>query len=542
MGTKVKRLSNRTFIIIFTLLIIALIVADYCTAQRPYPFPDTLTSPIVDVGTAEYQIVYLYKNGTVKVASQKNYTPQMYTYPITSIKGVSGGQYRCAAWDTSGNVFILSSPAGYTPIVEQVMTDEHSNTFDDNRQVECMYSAYVSIRGNDSTLWYWGLYDPMNYNAGGNITNPIALTMPTGNRKAKKIRCVTDVVYSSIYTRLYVLCTDGTMWVYSKGNATPSQITGMDSIIDFEVTSFYSSLAVSSTNKIYAWGLYNSQYSGATIHSATPADITSQWTAAGLVFPIRGLSGNDHAMHVIDNNNNVFVSGKNTMGMLGNGNEYTPMRTLSPLPFQVDITERSSLMLESPQQLMGVKARKISSGANIVFYKHLQDLAGNWYSIGRNKAHSLGNRISLKPYGGIPTDGDYATYPNAMDWVAFKAIRPDTLTSWGYTSFSINDSLPPFVSSGVNQYITTDTTTLYGRAFQQEHRIENVSWQKVSGGTTTIVNPTSATTQIQGMQTGEYIFRFTATNSYGQVVSNDISIFVLIEEQNNRIICPCIFR
>lgn len=225
-------------------------------------------------------------------------------------------------------------------------------------------------------------------------------------------------------------------------------------------------------------------------------------------------------MHIIDANDNLFASGSNTMGCVGIGSEYTPMRTLSS-PFEIDISENSA-MLVSPVQIMG-KVKNLQKGQTIAFYGWVQDMGGNWYSWGRNKVMCLGNGITLPAYGG---DG-YDDYPNALDVVAPISVEPDTLGTWNVIeNWNPNDSIPPFAGAGFNQYINTTSTTLYGKYFQQEHAVTGYTWTQVSGAAATIATPNNANTNITGLTNGTYVFRFTVENSNEQTTSDDVEVVV----------------
>lgn len=491
---------------------------------------------IVSIGCGEYQTCYLHADGTVTVATQQYFNPSvpptMAAFSIDSIKGVDGGQYGTVAWDSAGKVFELFSAAGYPLSASMVGNDENGDPFTDNRNVACIYRAFISIRGEDSTLWYWGIGDPLNYNSGSTITAPVALTMPEG-KKIKKIRGVGNTGLNNGLTAAYGLATDGTLWKWARGTSTPSQVTGMDALTDFECTGFYAVVAVTES-KIYGFGQWDSRYVGASTHSTTPVDITTRWTSQGLQFPIKQLSGNTHSLHIIDANNDLYGSGSNSMGLVGNGSAYTPLRPT----WQVDISENSA-MLVSPVKLDGAKVKNLQKGQTIAFYQYAQDMQGNWYAMGRNKTMSLGNGITLPPYG----DAGYDSYPNAIDWTYFKNVDLENI-EWEIIDFDPNDSMPPFVSANIDQLIEGDAATLYGVAFQQEHQIASVEWTKVSGADATIESPDAETTNVTGLLAGEYVFRFSATNTYGQTSTDDIKITVSgsTAPPSNRIICPCIIK
>lgn len=446
-------------------------------------------------------------------------------YAVDSIVQVHGGQYHANGIDAEGKAYIFNINAG----VSMVGNDSFGNPFKHNRQIKGFYQSNITIRDNDSSIWYWGVDDPMNYKGGSAITAPIKLTPIPGSRKAKKVEGVSNVGVSSL-TSILVLCTDGTMWRYSRGNRVPAQITTPEPIRDFTAAAFYATLAESVNGKLYSLADgYDSRYAGTTSHNSSTVEVTSNWTAAGAVLPLKKMEGNNHTIHIIDANNNLFGCGSNTMGNIGNGVEYTPMRNGSGVvrPFEIDIAANSA-MLVAPTQIQG-KVKDIFTSQTITFYKYAIDMGGNLYSWGRNKSMTLGNNESLCPYVFSGCVGDYAAYPNAIDVPMPKLVTTLTQTiGYPYHNFSENDSLPPVVGAGIYQWIDTKSTTLYGLAFQQEHEIASVSWSYISGGGATITSPTSSTTTVTGLTTGEHTFRFSATNTYGQTKTDDIKIYVTI--------------
>jgi hypothetical protein len=191
-------------------------------------------------------------------------------------------------------------------------------------------------------------------------------------------------------------------------------------------------------------------------------------------------------------------------------------------------------MMQTPV-IVARKVKNLCTGTSIAFQRYFQDMGNNWYSWGRNKAFSLGNGTSLGPYAGWGGTGDYATYPNAKEVPMPKKVTPLT-TPYVLVNFSAGDDQPPVVAAGINQYnITTDTARLYGRVSQQEFTITSITWTKVSGpagGSITTPSPTptatpsTASTQITGLQAGTYIYQLSATNSAGQTSTDRVEIQV----------------
>ena len=168
------------------------------------------------------------------------------------------------------------------------------------------------------------------------------------------------------------------MWRYSRGNRVPAQITTPEPIRDFTAAAFYATLAESVNGKLYSLaGGYDSRYAGTNTHSGSTTEVTSNWVSAGVAFPIKKMEGNNHTIHIIDANNNLFGCGSNTMGNIGNGVEYTPMRNGAGVvrPFEIDIAQNSA-MLVAPTQIQG-KVKDIFTSQTITFYKYVIDMGGN---------------------------------------------------------------------------------------------------------------------------------------------------------------------
>ncbi len=474
---------------------------------------------VVKVGAGEYLTVYLMSNKTVKVSSQATITPILTTYPgLDSIIDVQGGQYHVTALDEQGKVYKLNKSAGYT----MTNVDEFGAAFTANFQVRGFWQCNVSLRGADSSLWYWGIADPMNYRAGTTITEPIKLTMPAG-KKFKKVETGASTSLNDSY--ILALATDNTVWKYNRNNANPVQITvAGESFQDIATLGGNAQVLLTQSNKLFAAGFLSS-YVGTTGNSSTFRDVTAAWTNAGMIFPIKELVGNSNTLHIIDANDHMFGSGTNVQGEVGTGVEYSPYRIAGPQGGVFGYGFSNGLLLTPPTQIQG-KFKNLNTSTTITFYLHVQDMGNNWYSWGRNKAFSLSNGKSLGPYAGWGGIGDYAAYPNAMDVPMPKRVNPASLV-WTLQNFNPLASVPPVVGAGINQYISVSATTLYGKAFQQEYTIASQSWSKVSGPAGGIIaSPNSLNTSITSLQTGVYVYRLSATNSNGQTSTDEVSVIV----------------
>ncbi len=481
-----------------------------------------LAQEVIKVGAGEYLTVYLMDNRTVRVSSQSTVTPLLATYPgLDSIVDVQGGQYHATALDVQGNAYRLDKNGGY------IMTsvDEFGAAFTGNFQVKGFWQCDVSLRGTDSSLWYWGIADPMNYRAGSTITAPIKLTMPVG-RKFKKIETGASWNLSDSY--ILALATDNTVWKYIRGNATPVQISvgGTETFKDIATLGGNAQVLLSTTDELFAAG-YLSSYAGTSGNSSSFKNVTSAWRNAGMTFPIKELVGNSSTLHIIDANDHMFGSGTNVQGEVGTGVEYSPYRIAGPQGGVFGYGFTNGVLLTPPTQIQG-KFKNINTGTTITFYFFVQDMGNSWYSWGRNKGFCLGNGKSLGPYAGWGGIGDYAAYPNAMDVPMPKRVNLTTLV-WTLQNFNPSWSIPPVVGAGINQYISASSTILYGKAFQQEFSIVSSLWSKISGPAGGIIaNPNALNTSITSLQSGVYVYRLSATNSNGQTSTDEVSILVTV--------------
>jgi len=86
----------------------------------------------------------------------------------------------------------------------------------------------------------------------------------------------------------------------------------------------------------------------------------------------------------------------------------------------------------------------------------------------------------------------------------------------------------PTVFAGNDQEVVSLTTqfTLGGTASDPDGTIETILWEKISGGSATIVNQNSLTTAVTGFSGGLYEFRLTVTDNLGGVSSDIVRINV----------------
>ncbi len=100
-----------------------------------------------------------------------------------------------------------------------------------------------------------------------------------------------------------------------------------------------------------------------------------------------------------------------------------------------------------------------------------------------------------------------------------------------YTSIiliSTGTNLPPIANAGTNVNITlpTNSFTQVGSGSDPDGSIASYLWTKFSGGAATIVSPNSATTVINGLAAGNYVFQLRVTDNLGATATDTMSAVV----------------
>ena len=471
---------------------------------------------IVQVGAGEY--VTAYRTNTGRLFSNKwtgSNSATSYDVGLANVTDVSGAQYSVIALNSAGEVFIVGITTLGVPYANLVPKDNLGNDFKGNTKVYGLYQCYLTIR--DGKVWYWGNGDVLNQRGGAVIAAPVQLNAPAG-KIMKKLVVTSPTTFGALST-LWGLATDGTVWQWDRTHTTPFQVSFPGGIAQDIAMVDDKAFIVKTTTDLFAWGYYPT-YAGARSQWEVSGDqsIKAKWEAAGCVFPIKEMAGNANSLHIIDANDNMFASGSMSQGEIGNGQELSPWRT-APNPWNWDYSNGNNMI--APTQIPG-KFKNLMSGNTIAYYKYVQDMGGNWYSWGRNKSFSLGNGTTLAAYGGQ----GYDQFPNALNVPAPTLVKPLNQT-WTVLPFNPSSPRPPFANAGVNQYINSTTTTLYGSgSFQQEGTLTKYEWMKVSGPNAIIASPTSKNTAVSGLINGTYEFKLTVTNNKGVTGTSLVTVKV----------------
>ncbi len=465
---------------------------------------------IIKVGAGEYFTSYLTNNGRLHAAVWTSTVPTMRDYGISNVTDVQGAQYTNIALTSSGNVYIVGTASSVNPFANLVATDNQGQPFTGNTKVYGLFQSYLSIRNGG--VWYWGIGDPLNYNGGETIDRPMKLPSPSGKTMVKLVPA--SATAFGTLTWVWGLASDGTVWQWDRSNHNPIQVNFPGNVAQDIAIVGPMAFVVKTASDLFAWG-YDPTYAGgvASWQQSGVQSVKAAWQAAGCVFPIKELVGNYNTLHIIDANDNMFASGSNPQGNIGNGKQFSPWRTAG---WQWDWG--NGQMMTAPVQIPG-KFKNLQTSNTITFYLYVQDMGNNWYSWGRNKAMSLGNGQTLSM-------NDYAIYPEALNVPAPTLVTPLTQT-WSIVPFSPTGVPAPLANAGVNQYISSTTSTLYGSgSSQQDGTLSGYAWKKISGPAANIASPNSQNTAISGLSTGTYVFQLTVTNNKGVSSTSNVTVVV----------------
>lgn len=128
---------------------------------------------------------------------------------------------------------------------------------------------------------------------------------------------------------------------------------------------------------------------------------------------------------------------------------------------------------------------------------------------------------------GIP-EGTYTIIAKATDNSgATRTATPIVVT------VADNSNQSPTANAGIDQTIQlpTNSVSLAGSGTDADGSIVSYLWTKVSGGGATIANPGSASTQVNDLSEGTYVFRLTVTDDDQSTDSDEVTIVVNPETQ-----------
>lgn len=491
-------------------------------ASTPPPSPTAINKVIV----AEYKTWYIRNDSLIY--SYNNGSAFPVQWPIGGRKAVTGagGFNIFRVIDDQG--YIWTSRTDFTTTTDRLNTDTAGNAFNGNIYIDAYANTVVTIR-SDSSVWYFGM-DSYNlfYTGGilggtGSGTTMLPTQLSPAGMKFKKVLLGGNKIVG--------LTTAGDVYVWLPGGSrTPTKMTTPRAAVDIFVSHLDIAGCIipdagqtSGMGYPYIWGTATSMYGGSTAFTQ-PTSIKALWNMS---IPVKEISVNWNTIHYIDSLGRLFGCGFNSMGEVGNGQEFVNKYTYPNFPgYGWTFVDHENPSGVPTQIAVGTTWKHLYSNNWFAFYKYAKDANDSIYSWGRNKALDLGNGfINLQE----------ATSPDAMDVLTPTMVHP-LMARYQTYNFTA-----PILNAGADQNVSVSNTTLTatGHAVALAHAgtlfngIDSVGyhwvafqWTKVSGPACTITTPTAQTTTVTGMTNGTYAFRILATDNNTGTIVDTVQVIV----------------
>jgi len=487
---------------------------------------------VVQSAPSEYLCAHRYSDSLVRTyiynntAGQVQFTP----YITGGLKQINVAPLfnRMAVMDQNHYVWISNSG---TPTCTRIDVDTFGVAMNYCDRIYGYFYGLFWISADSTKVMYGGngvngdtynFYGQTNNNIGN---KPVLFHTPPGEKFVKM----------ALGKNILLLTASGKVFRYTggtgsgangKGDTNYVQLTFPGKAIDITASQqdFYGLLSHdyaggdSSLGNPYAWGSQTAFY-GDNQSRTQPFAVKSLW---GLTRACRQIAANNNTMHVIDSARKMFGIGDNPNGEVGNGQELVNKFTYKSAPYSWSWTKYEFLTGAPMQEIgVGIAWKAIDCGNAFAFYKCARDMNDSLYIWGRDKSFIGGK--------GLVNNQEVST-PNSLDVLVPTLTTPLKNTPAVGFNFAY-----PVVNAGVDQNINTSTTTLSGTAIpafagSYGYRIAFLLWNKLSGPTCTIVNPSSttspATTQVTGLSTGTYQFTLLLTDNNTGTWQDTVTVVV----------------
>ena len=524
--------------------------------------------PKYQVGTGEYNC-FILDNITHQVYSVISGIPSRVGGP-SYVKAVTGGAHHWLLIDSAGDVWSWGDNAtgecglGVTGAeIEEpvrIKTDSLGHAFSDVVQViggGTRSGWGSSALKKDGTVWVWG--NTMfglrgNGQQGQNNTRPVQVNFPAG----------TFITKIQIYAVGLALDSSGNVWTWGgsgeytspwnvgQGNPNPDYMSPHKIALPGKAKDIaggsYWNYALLRNGSLYGWGYYTSYlgignggflgWNGSNSNGKMFPQLLD--TALRLPHHIRSIYVNNNATYAILTDSSLWGWGDASCGALGNGMELDYSKTKIPYNWDWGFGE---LMVQKPVPIgEGLHSfTNLYTGDALIFYCYAEDVNGQLYSWGRNKASVLGNGV-MDPqpaYGHIR-----ANFPNSWDvpWItpvnpfALKktmvvtsphcVLHPDTASC---AEYKVPEGLRP-VAVASSQPVAGDATKvlLDGSASHDDAgEIMYYEWKQVSGPSKALITLHSmARPMVARLKAGTYIFRLKVTDNGWKRDSTTVTVTV----------------
>ena len=384
---------------------------------------------------------------------------------------------------------------------------------------------YIMMR-SDSSLWFGGADDfGIFHSSGGVEMRPYKMT--TGSQKFKKaVLCAYGV---------WAISSDGlTVYNWASGSGTsPTTYTfsgqGTGVVLDIAANNgnpFSNAIFViiqQTTGSLYGHPYvlgngYSFWGSGTSQSFSSFTDLYSQWGLSSLVASI---VVNSNTTHFIDSLGNLYGTGFNMQGEVGNGVEYVNRYNYPSWPnYGWNFVQSNPITTGVVQIGSGHKYSHLYTNGFFTFYNDVLDVNNNLYQWGRNKTAVLavgpnGTRTGVLDFADNPNNANAQdvlsptlALPFAQNVLTLNWTGPTISTpTQNITSASTALTLGGHPALLVNAALSTDTVNYSPVSY---------AWSQFSEpNTATFSSTTAKTPTVSGLTTGTYVFQVFTTDSNG---------------------------
>jgi hypothetical protein len=407
----------------------------------------------------------------------------------------------------------------------QITTDSTNATISNAIGMFGYADNYITLRA-DSSLWFGGTDNAFIFHSSGSVfMRPFKMT--TGSQKFRKaIICASGV---------WAISSDGmTLYNWATGSGTsPTTYTfsgkGTGKVLDVgsaDGNAYTNAVVIviqQTAGSLYGhpyiqgggWGLWG-QTTSQIFASFT--DVYSQWSLSSLV---REILVNGNTIHFIDSLQNLYGTGFDVQGEVGDGFEFVNRWTYINFPHYGWDSYQENPINGVVQIAVGHKFSHIYSNNYFTDYCDALDVNDSLYVWGRNKNVVLpvgpnGTRTGLLDFNDNPNNS------NAQD-----VLVPTLAHPFNQNILTLNWTAPTI--STANQFITTSSTTLTvgghpALLVNAANSTDTVNYtpstyqwvvvsKPVGSPTPFFSNAIAQTTTVSSLVTGTYVFGITTVDS-----------------------------
>jgi hypothetical protein len=484
---------------------------------------------------AEYKTWYITSDSSIY--SFNNWSRNPVIYPIGGRKAVMGvgGFNFFRIIDDQG--YVWTSKIDLSTNSVRTNTDSTGAPFDGNVYVDAYADAAATIR-SDGSIWYFGKDTYSFFYPGGNpgtsqegrVMVPTQLSPP--GIRFKKIQ------FGGF--RLLALSTKGIVyqWTAGGGRIPTLMPTPLPALDIFASHLDLAGCIIPATRGAkmgypYIWGTTTSMYGGEGGPPYTvPTSIKALWK---MTVPVKEICADWNTIHYIDSLGRLFGIGFNSMGEVGNGQEFVNKYNYPGFPgYGWTFTDYENPSGAPPTQIgVGITWKHLYSNNWFSFYKYAQDVNDNLYSWGRNKALNLGN--------GFFNMQEANSY-DALDVLKPTMVHPLTAIYQQYNFTAPSISVDPkqtitgssaVLDAKVTPPLLIKNTPVAANGIDTiRYRILSYKWSKIKGAQAKISDPGSHRTTVSQLIRGTYVFNLTTRDSNTGTLSANVIITVISDKSS----------